>query len=420
VPALQPDACQRRVPRRASTTEASPGGRAHSGSVYNWPVCGRKNNISAERIAVSFLSHVDATDVLFPHVLGTVPASAPAPDKIISGFPEYAVDLTHDQHRQLNRVAEEIVNSQSGPFPVSALVITGHADRDLRANNPARKPGETHADFEMRVSDSRARDARTILKARIRHLSKIGGSRPFIDDLLFDPSRIKIVAMGASDLLVQNPANESERQLNRRVEIFLVRTLPPPGPKVDDFEKRIHRALKILETQDFKIDSTGKRKIRAVCLLNKMLKADVVEVFVDGTSRNKQIGSQFVPGATANYGGNYDGSPRATPPAPPLPAAEFAKLLGTVSSTLRKPDWALTQPDDLVLAVLDTVMEKIYSGMLRVEQYLTLQVNGFTGLYDGDQARMRLNALYSQHFDDDNNIYNCFKGYTGGEDTHIL
>jgi hypothetical protein len=95
-------------------------------------------------------------------------------------------------------------------------------------------------------------------------------------------------------------------------------------------------------------------------------------------------------------------------------------LLGTLSSTLRKPDWALTQPDDLVLAVLDTVMEKIYSGMLRVEQYLTLQVNGFTGLYDGDQARMRLNALYSQHFDDDNNIYNCFKGYTGGEDTHIL
>ena len=73
---------------------------------------------------MTFHSPVSTTSILFEHVLATVPTSAPAADYVISGFPEYEVDLTSDQRNVLNRIATEIVNSQSGPNPVSALVIT--------------------------------------------------------------------------------------------------------------------------------------------------------------------------------------------------------------------------------------------------------------------------------------------------------
>ncbi len=115
-------------------------------------------------------------------------------------------------------------------------MISGHADRDLRPNNPHRKPGETHAQYEMRISEQRAIAARSLLKAKIRQLARTSGTTALINELLFDPRRKEIVAMGASDLLVQNPSSETERRLNRRVEIFLVRTVQPAPPAEPDFE----------------------------------------------------------------------------------------------------------------------------------------------------------------------------------------
>jgi hypothetical protein len=50
---------------------------------------------------MTFLSPVSAAEEgLFLHLLGNVQDSAPAPDKIISGFPEYQTDLTADQNSQ--------------------------------------------------------------------------------------------------------------------------------------------------------------------------------------------------------------------------------------------------------------------------------------------------------------------------------
>jgi outer membrane protein OmpA-like peptidoglycan-associated protein len=372
---------------------------------------------------MAFLSPVHPSNVpLFAQVLSIVPLSAPSPDKIISGFPEYQDRLTREQHRELDHIAHQIVDSQSSPNPISAIVITGHADRDLRANNPKHKPGETRQQFEMRISEERAIAAKGLLKSKIKQLARSRGSTSLLDELLFDPRRIKTVPMGASDLLIQNPASETERSLNRRVEIFLVRTVQPgPPAEVDTFEKRIRRALGLLKTKTFRIDTTGKRKIRAVCLLNKMLRlaqgAVILELFADGTQRNRQIGTQTVPGFTADYPGNYDGSPRAHP-RHPLLDSEFVKLCGVVSTLLKSRGWALSQPDDVILDFLDQiVMEKIYSGIVRVSRYITLQTNGVTGLYDGDMARIRLHILFDEHLDDENSVYNCWKDFTGGEDT---
>lgn len=371
---------------------------------------------------MAFLSPVSTSNVaLFAHVLSTVPMSAPSADKIISGFPEYQEHLTHEQHRELNQIARQIVESQSGPNPISAVVITGHADRDLRPNNPNRKPGETHAQFEMRISEERAKAGRSLLRAKIRQLARSLGAGVLLNELLFDPRRMKVVAMGASDLLVPNPASEADRRLNRRIEIFLVRTIQPAPPVERDFEKRVLRALELLKTKDFKIDTTGKRKVRAVCLLNKMLRLahgeNILELFADGTQRGRMIGKFFVPGFTADWTGNYDGNPRAKSPVR-LPDSEFVKLCGVVSALLKSRDWALSLPDDDILNFLDTVvLEKIYAGLVRVDRYITLQNNGFTGLYDGDLARIRLHSLFDEHLDDPNSIYSCWKGFTGGEDT---
>jgi hypothetical protein len=210
-----------------------------------------------------------------------------------------------------------------------------------------------------------------------------------------------------------------DRTRNRRVEISIFPS-GTPVPIPDTFERRVQRALKLLDTKGFKTDSTRRRKVRARCLLNKMLRPDVVEVFVDGTLRNRKIGTQDVSGFTASFPGRYDGSPNADHPGPPLPHSEFVKLLGLVSPLLKSSSWGPTQGDDQILEFLDVVvLEKIYTGILRVEKYLATQVNLFTGRYEGDRARIRCNSLYSEHFDDDDNIYNCWKGYTGGEDSNI-
>ncbi|MGP0021162.1 MAG: hypothetical protein ACLPHP_21505 [Candidatus Sulfotelmatobacter sp.] len=143
----------------------------------------------------------------------------------------------------------------------------------------------------------------------------------------------------------------------------------------------------------------------------------ILELFADGTQRNRMIGVQFVSGYTADYPGNYDGNPRAKSPHR-LPDSEFMKLCGIVSALLKSRDWALSLPDDVILDFLDTVvLEKIYAGIVRVSRYITLQTNGFTGLYDGDMARIRLHALFDEHLDDPNSIYSCWKDFTGGEDT---
>jgi hypothetical protein len=156
---------------------------------------------------------VHAVDANNRELLKQVLAVPPSvqPDITISGFPEYDTALTHEQRKILDRFADQIVDSQAGPFPVVAFVITGYADKDLRANNPDRKPGETHAQFELRISESRAITARARMRARIRHRMKQRGSTPVLEELLADPRRTKAVAMGATDLLVKNPRDESER-----------------------------------------------------------------------------------------------------------------------------------------------------------------------------------------------------------------
>jgi hypothetical protein len=109
-------------------------------------------------------------------------------------------------------------------------VIVGHSDKDLRPDNPERKKGETPGQFEMRISGARAARAKEALLAKIRVISR-GRSTHQLEQLLNDPKRSRTVGMGATDRLRQNPVNDTERKLNRRVEFHLVTALiPDPDP----------------------------------------------------------------------------------------------------------------------------------------------------------------------------------------------
>jgi hypothetical protein len=346
--------------------------------------------------------------VLFLQAVGVSPAQV---DEVIRGWGQYKDQvalLPPTEKDKISKIADLIVTSFTTPggVPLGQITIIGHADKDFHG-----------AEFELKKSKDRADDVAAALgKALIEAFKKQGIDHLQPGAIAFIPSP---TGVGATQ---PDPAGVRDRTLNRRVEIQ-IRPRGAPVPEKDTFEKRIRRALKLLDTKNFKIDSTGMRKTRARCLLNKMLNPGVVEVFVDGTQTGKKIGTQNVPAniSTAGFPGRYDGSPAADNPGPPLPDSEFVKLLGTVSSLLKTGAWAPTQPDDQILEFLDVVvLEKIYTGILQVQRYLTLQVNGFTGRYEGDRARIRCNSLFSEHLDDQDNIYNCWKGYQGGEDSHII
>jgi len=342
---------------------------------------------------------------------GPAAGSPPAHiDDVIRGWDQYKDEvalLPQGEKDKITRIAEAIAISFTTPgrVPLGRIVIIGHADKDFHG-----------AAFEERISEERAKSVAAALGQAIVAALKARKIRRLAPGAIaFDP---KFTGVGATQ---PDPAARGDRTLNRRVEIHVLeRGAPIPISEPDTLKKRVERALQLLETHGFKGDSTGKRKVRARCLLSKMLRPDLVDMFVDGTQRNRRIGSQNVPGFTAGFSGRYDGSPNAATPGPPLPDSEFIKLLDRVSPLLNSPGWLPTQPDAQILEFLDVVvLEKIYTGILRVERYLTVSVNLITGRYDGDRARIRCKALYTQHFDDQNNIYSCWKGYTGGEDSHI-
>jgi len=359
---------------------------------------------------MTFLTSVSMADeALFQQVLDNVQDSAPAPDKIISGFPEYQTDLTSDQNAQLSLLAQQIVESQSSVHPISAVVVMGYADRDLRPNNPNHKPGETQQQFEMRVSTERAIAARDLLKSKISALAGARGSKPILDAIISDPKRMKTVGMGANDLLVQNPRTESDRRLNRRVEIFLVRTVQPPTPQPDDaFSKRVQRAARLIEGgKKVDPDSTGTRTRRAYAFLQQMLRPNVNDKFVDGEKSNETVNGKRaldergMPTALCAYPGKYD--------PPEVNAADFEKFFAHAFPILKGPGWAPTESDERILQILGALVLRIDQGINLTDEYIAHNVELIAGGYIGDQARKKLQQEYVRRMADPNDIYFPFR-----------
>jgi hypothetical protein len=326
--------------------------------------------------------------------------------RMVAGFPEYEVrtdKLDGPQRGVIGDIARDIVRRSNTMTPIVAVLVVGHADQALR------KPQVEREQFELDVSKKRAEAATTALLDEINRM-KAGGDATVL-------SRLKTVArgMGSSRRLVQNPKTESEMRMNRRVEIYWATCfVPDPG----GLKERIERAQKLLATRRVVPDSTGTRTERVRCLLKKMLNPKVVDVFVDGTASNEQIGKFFVGEPLCGWAGNYD--------PPPISETDFLKFLATVSPILKGPGFSLQQSDDRVLEILGGIALRIDLGIERVDAYimknglmatdplfvgplLTVLAGVRKNGYAGDETRIRLKQIYRNHIDEEDNIYSCWK-----------
>jgi hypothetical protein len=317
--------------------------------------------------------------------------------EVIHGWGQYqdtVERLPQAERDKISRIADLVVASFTTPgcVPLGQITVVGHADKDFHG-----------AAFEKKVSDERAQSvaaalSTAIIKAfrarKIGHLAK--GAIAFL------PSPIGI---GATQPDPANVPRVTDRTLNRRATIQL-RQRGAPVPPPDTFDARVERFLRLLATNKVVPDPSGKRTERAKCILGKIRRPGILDLFVDGTAANQTVGPHKVGGNLCSFEGKYD--------PPVLSNADFAKFLGTVNSVLKGPGFGPTVPDDKILSGLSGLIFMINEGIIRVERYITLNSSDFG--YVGDKTRgTRLSSIFADHLNDANSIYSCYKDFHGNE-----
>ena len=345
------------------------------------------------------LPRIGANDLVIARILANVPTVIKQPDYRITGFPEYedrVGRLPDEQQTMINRIAERIVNSHSEFVSIVAFVITGHADKDLRENNPHRKLGETHVQFEMRISGARANRAREALLAKIRVLSQ-SKSFPLLEQLQTDPRRSKTVAMGATDLLVEHPHSESERKLNRRVEIFLFSSfVPDPNPTpipppATDLAERLTHGVEVLKRRGMPSGDVQTQRMR--CIFNKLKdNPNVKDVFVDSHDQQPvRINGKFLDGlqnVILSYGN--------------ISKEEFDQfLLHAKDSVLSGSGFATNATDEEVIRAMDGLDRQMQKAIGFIDSHLARFGSA------ADPTKLRLNNLISGLQNDPDSIYSC-------------
>ncbi|HVN20431.1 MAG TPA: hypothetical protein VMU05_16725 [Dongiaceae bacterium] len=356
---------------------------------------------------MSFLLPVAADHAAVSQALQNVPTVQP--DFRITGFSEYEDrfgTLPQEQQNIIDRLAERIVQSQSEFTPIVAFVITGHADKDLRADNPFRRPGETREEFEMRISKARASRARDALLRKIRALAW-GNSSSVLAQILNDPKRSRIVGMGATDRLAENPRNESDRKLNRRVEIYLVTALvpdpdPDPNPKPlpdpsNELPKRLTHVLEVLNRRQMPSGPVQTERLK--CMMTKLKdNANANDLFIDPhegqpvTINGKQMdGLQNI---TLSYGS--------------VTQVEFEQFLGHAkANVLAGPGFDASASDDDALRAMDGLDRLILKAIGYLDSHMQRFNNPTLGLFAADPTKRRLNNLIHDLQDNQNSIYSC-------------
>jgi len=318
-------------------------------------------------------------------------------DEIIRGWGQYkekVETLPQPEQDKITHIAGVIVTSftTQGSIPLGQITIVGHADKDFHG-----------APFEQKVSLERAAAVQDALAAAmIKAFKKSGIGRLPPGAIAFIPTP---AGVGATQPDAANIPHVKDRTLNRRVEIHIGRRgLPVPPP--DTFERRIARFINLLKTNNVDPDPSGRRTGRARCILGKMLRPGILDLFVDGTAANETVGTQRVPGNLCSFQGTYD--------PPPISNTDLAKFLGTVSVVLKGPGFAPTVSDDKILKGFSALIFMINEGIIRVERFITLNSSDLG--YTGDKTRgTRLSSIFADHLNDENSIYSCYKDFRGNE-----
>jgi flagellar motor protein MotB len=126
--------------------------------------------------------------------------------------------LPASEQAKIQDAASFVIRSFQNPTMTGGVVmavgIRGHSDQDLQ------KTGKARREFETRISKERAEQVSASLIKAIK-------AKAFI----LDPHRIPagdplvpvVLGVGATMQVNTNPVTDSERSLNRRVDIFLLR-----------------------------------------------------------------------------------------------------------------------------------------------------------------------------------------------------
>ncbi len=321
-------------------------------------------------------------------------------DEVIRGWGQYEVFLQSGRARlpqaeqdKIDRLADLVVSSFSAVRcpPLGQISIVGHADRDFHGQQ-----------FEKKISDERATTVAASLATAIRNkwIARKMGAFPQ-GAIAFIPSPHGVGATQLDPLSTKM----NDRTLNRRVEIS-IRPCGAPVPPADTCELRIARFLRLLETRRVDPDPTGKRTERARCILRKICRPGILDLFVNGLASNQTIAGRFIGEKLVSWNGKYD--------PPQISQTDFIKFLGTVSSILKGPGFSPSKSDDQILKGLSQLILMINEGIVRVERYITLNSSDFG--YVGDQTRgRRLASIFADHLNDENSIYSCYKDFHGGE-----
>lgn len=324
---------------------------------------------------------------------------------VIYGWGQYKdeVDqLPRAEQDKIDQAADLIVSSfaQFALPPFRSVTIIGHADKDWHGT-----------ELEGKVSVQRARAVQKALTEKVLALWRNRNMGPT------PPGGVEweLDGKGATEMIA--PAYHAQ---NRRVVIELIRNgapIPPP-PAPATLQQRVDRLLRLLESRKLPGDGAGTRTSRAKCMLSKLTKPGVIDVFVDGSIANETINGStpkpeecLVYGRNAGWLGNYDGTKK------PMPQSEFMKFLGSVTPIINGPGFASDQTDDHMLEVLAVLIRNIEDGMNMVDNYIVrmgmmsdpivqklLKIDGFAG----DVARKKLQSLYRNNLDDASNIYSCW------------
>ena len=146
-------------------------------------------------------------------------------DVPFSGFLSQEIDFLalHTRSSQaakdlLNVMIETAVTVESGATPghFCSILIVGHSDRD---DTPGRSPEDRRA-LELQNSTLRAESAQSFFFSEMFNRLQAQGFTAPVDIPSMQNVEIQTVACGAADLINLAPADESQRQQNRRVHFI--------------------------------------------------------------------------------------------------------------------------------------------------------------------------------------------------------
>jgi outer membrane protein OmpA-like peptidoglycan-associated protein len=196
------------------------------------------------------------------------------PCEVLNKFGHDQAQVTPVHLRQIAKIADCVVASQSTSQPIVSMLVVGHTST------------EGLEDYNLRLGFQRADAVIAKLKEAISDRTRGTDRADLIDRITFVRD-----SGGEKQPIIVDERSEQDRALNRRVEVCLppLPKVVPPQPPIK-LEDAVERCWSVIETQTF--PSEQKKRLR--CVLRKVLDREVDDHFIiDDDLTRFQVGGIF-------------------------------------------------------------------------------------------------------------------------------